>query len=330
MLSRRIPGPQQPPPPVPPQPPSAIPPYLQRTPQGPPSSPSRPRSPQLPASRPNSPPPGSLRSSSPFRPRPHPGTPVPVSRPLSPAPSISAPGTQPQPLVIPEPLSDLDVDIVVVRRAGDAVRVGKPFTLGLRLNVGTAIPRGRRRRVHFVVQHLMPRRASAQNVSETPSPAPSRFSSYASAQTTSSQAPPVNVAGDQVLVSSPQALVTTGNDPLLSLPAPYFETLDDTRNTKLRGCSFIGPSAIPLDPIDLARPDEDVPTGDLHRVEASQEFELTFLPLRTGFVCAGGLRLILIGNHQLDTDTESGPHVLVKEPCTLKELDVIAEVWIRP
>lgn len=146
-----------------------------------------------------------------------------------------------------------------------------------------------------------------------------------SALTTSTQA----VAGE-VLVSSPQTLVATASDPLLSLPPPYFETLDETRNEKLRGCSFLGPSAIPLDPVDLIQPDRDVPTGDPHRVESSQEFELTLLPLCTGFVCAGGLRLILVGDHLSDADIESGTHVGAKEPRTLKELDVIAEVWVQP
>lgn len=144
--------------------------------------------------------------------------------------------------------------------------------------------------------------------------------------TISTQAP-VNVAGELALVSSPQAL--PGNDPLLSLPPPYFEIVDVSRNAKLRGCSFLGPSAIPLDPVDLIQPDGGILLGDLHRVETSREFELTFLSLRTGFVCVGGLRIILIGDHLSDADTEPGTYVGAKEPRTLKELDVIAEVWVQ-
>ncbi|KAG9318162.1 DUF974-domain-containing protein [Chiua virens] len=238
MLSRRIPGPQQPPPPVSSQPPSAIPPYLQRAPQGTPSTPSRPRSPQLPASRPSSPPPGTFRSSSPFRSRP----PTPVQRLLSPvpSPSVPAPGMQPQSLVIPEPGPALDVDLVIVTRPEDPVRVGKPFTLGLRLSVAATIPRDQRRRVRFVVQHLVSRRVAPQSASETP----------AGEQSAST--------GEPTLVTSPQKLVA-GNDPLLSLPPPYFETLDETRNAKLAGCAFVGPSTIPLDPIHLAHSDVDLP-----------------------------------------------------------------------
>ena len=172
----------------------------------------------------------------------------------------------------------------------------------------------------------MPRRVSAhaQSMSETAvasSPTPSRHASTLPIPTLA----PVNLASELALVSSPQRL---GGDPLLSLPPPYFETLDEMRNAKLRGCSFLGPSAIPLDPIDLTQ--DDVLASDPPRVEAGQTFELTFLPLRTGFVCAGGLRLILIGDHLSDIDIEPGAYAAAKEPRTLKELDVIAEVWIQP
>ena len=174
----------------------------------------------------------------------------------------------------------------------------------------------------------MPRRASnAQNVSEThvaSGPAPSRFSSQVSTPTQV----PTNLVGDPALVSSPQKLAATGGDPLLSLPPPYFDTPDETRNAKLRGCPFLGPSAVPLDPINLIQ--QDILSSDPPRVEESQTFELTFLPLRTGFVCAGGLRLILIGDHLADADTDLGTYISTKEPRTLKELGVIAEVWIQP
>lgn len=83
-----------------------------------------------------------------------------------------------------------------------------------------------------------------------------------------------------------------------------------------------------LDPFDLTQ--QDVPMSDLPRVEASQTFELTFLPQCTGLVCAGGLRVILIGDHLSNADVEPGKYAAVEELRTLKELDVIAEVWIQP
>ncbi|KAF9228765.1 DUF974-domain-containing protein [Gyrodon lividus] len=316
MLSRRIPGPQQLPQPqpqlpVPQHPPTAIPPYLQRATSGSPSSPSRPRSPQLPLSRPNSPSASAFRPGSPFRGPPQSAGPIP--RPQSPVGSvISVSGPSPLPPVTSECKPDLDLDLVIIRGAEDPIQVGKPFTLGFKLTVVTMIPRGRRQRaVELVVQHLQPMRVS----------------SYASP---SSQATPTggscNVAGEHALVS-PQKLVSAGGDAILSLPPPYFETQDEIRSAKLKGCSFLGPSAISLDPIKLVSHGDSETAGDLPVVETSQEFELTFLPLRTGFVCVGGLRVILVCDDL--SDTEPGVHSAVKEPRTLKELDVVAEVWVQ-
>ena len=156
-----------------------------------PSSPSRPRSPQLPASRPRSPSPGELRSSSPFRPRHQSRTPILPLRLLFP-PTTSILGAQPQPLIIPGPVSTLDADLLVVRRPGNIVWIGKPFTFVLGLSIAATIPRYRRRRVRFVVQHPMPGRTSTQSMSETPvasSSTPSRTSSYVSARMNLTQAP---------------------------------------------------------------------------------------------------------------------------------------------
>ncbi|KAF9234782.1 DUF974-domain-containing protein [Melanogaster broomeanus] len=331
MLSRRIPGPQQPPqhqaqPPGPQHPPTAIPPYLQRATPGSPSSPSRPRSPQLPPSRPNSPPAVVYRPSSEFRSRPAAAAPMP--RPQSPAGSVySVSGPSSQPLVIPELTPDLDLDLLIMRSADDPIHVGEPFTLRCKLTVATAIPRGRHQRVvSLVVQHLQPLRLSAQTAPETmavTSPATSRFSSVASQMTLAQGSH--NVLGEHMVVS-PRKHVA-GSDAMLSLPPPYFETQDEIRSAKLRGCSFLGPSAIPLEPIKLVPHGDSVVADDLPRVEASQEFVLTFLPLRTGFVCVGGLRVILV--HDDLSDAESGIHRAVKEPRTLKELDVVAELWVQ-
>ncbi|KIJ60596.1 hypothetical protein HYDPIDRAFT_98329 [Hydnomerulius pinastri MD-312] len=337
-LSRRITGPAPPPPPQPQpqlpatqQPPTAIPPYLQRNTPAP-SSPSRPRSPQLPPSRPNSPPPNQFRPGSPFR---KPQALPPIQRPHSPAGSISSISVPPtQPLVVPDLAPDLDVDLVVVRRVDGPVFVEKPFTLGLRITVAASIPRGRRQGVvSLVVQHLQPSRASSGSAPETSqvtATSSTRFSSYASpsTQVTPAQTPYI-IAGELPLVSSPQKLVSAEGDITISLPPPYFDTPDETRNAKLKGCSFLGPSAISLAPMKLTPPPEnendDIP---IPRAEGSQEFELTFQPLRTGFVCVGGLRVILVGDDISDVDGATH-RAAGKGPRTLKELDILAEVWVR-
>ncbi|KIK81119.1 hypothetical protein PAXRUDRAFT_833090 [Paxillus rubicundulus Ve08.2h10] len=328
MLSRRIPGPQQPPQPqlpAPQQPPTAIPPYLQRA---TPSSPSRPRSPQLPPSRPSSPPTGVFRPGSPFRDRPQPAPPI--SRPHSPARSISSiSGPPPQPLVIAESTSDLSLGLTVIRNAKYPIHVGTPFTLTFQLTVATTMPRGRRQRVvSLVVQHLQPLPVLAQSspkIATVTGPATSGVSSYAPSL---SQATPTQGSYDlteEHVFMLPQKLVSAEAMP--SLPPPYFETQDESRSAKLKGCSFLGPSAISLDRITLVSQEDSEISGDLPKAEATQEFTLTFLPLRTGFVCAGGLRLILVYDNSSDTDL--GERRAVKEPRTLKELDVVAEVWVQ-
>ncbi|KAL4074696.1 hypothetical protein V8B97DRAFT_2016708 [Scleroderma yunnanense] len=318
MLSRRIPGP--PPPSVIQQPPSAIPPYLQRG--GTPSSTPRAQSAQLPPSRPTSPSPASHRPGSPFRNRP-----TPTPRPQSPAGSISnIPAPAARPLAVSDQSSDIEVDLIVTRSAPKLVHVGEPFKMEFKLTASAAIPKGTRHQsISIVVQHLRFPRVPA--VSDSPaatmvsSHRESHVSPVKSAQAT--QRP----STDRTLVASPSTTnVNSEGNGLLSLPPPYFETIDQTRDMKLKGCDFLGPSAIVLEPIQLDVPLE---SGNVHltRMEGSQQFELTFLPLRTGYVCVGGLRILLVG-HEL-TDVERSVHRMVKAPRTLKEHDVIGEIWVR-
>ncbi|KAH7889955.1 DUF974-domain-containing protein [Phlebopus sp. FC_14] len=320
MLCRRIPGQPPPPPSSVQQPASAVPPYLQRGPPGTPSSPLRARSPQLPPSRPSSPPPGSFRPGSPFRNRP-----APIVRPQSPAGSISsvsAPATQP--LSIQPNAPDLDVDLVVVHKPEEPTHVGKPFQLGFKLTVSALVPRSSRQRaVSIVVQHLFPLHpAVVLGPPVSAQPSSSRFSSYEFSPPPSQPTPMVDITRETV--SSPQKLTRLENDAMLSLPPPYFEIPDEVRSMKLKGCSFLGPSAITLDPINLISSNDPM-DDELIRAEGSQLFELTFQPLRTGFVCVGGLRLILTDDKLSDAD--NAPYR--RSPQILKELDIVAEIWVR-
>lgn len=131
-------------------------------------------------------------------------------------------------------------------------------------------------------------------------------------------------SSDYALLASPSTHVNNEGDTLLSLPPPHFETVDQARDSKLKGCDFLGPSTIVLDPIQL------IPSGpgDVQPIttEGSQQFELTFLPLQTGYVCVGGLRILLV-DHELTE--ERGVQHVVTEPKMLKEYDVIGEIWVR-
>lgn len=320
MLTRRIPGPPPPPPPIQPspqQPASAIPPYLQRG--GTPSSP-RLHSPQLPPSRSASP--GPHRPASPFRNRPA----VPVPRPQSPAGSIAnvaAPAAQS--LIGLQHTSDVRVDLVTTRKIQEPVHIYDPFTIEFKLTVSASAPRDiQNQTVSIVVQHLRPSRASgaaeASSVTDSGRELVGGFS--ASPHTRSTVDAP-----DRLLVTSPSAQINSGGnllEPLL--PPPHFGIADQTRDAKVKGCTFVGPSSLALEPIKLCTPVQS--REDIHptRIEGSRQFELTFMALQTGYICAGGLRILLI-DHEL-SDTEASVHRVVKEPETLREYDVVGEVWV--
>ncbi|GBE82445.1 Trafficking protein particle complex subunit 13 [Sparassis crispa] len=71
------------------------------------------------------------------------------------------------------------------------------------------------------------------------------------------------------------------------------------------------------------------------KVVASQDFELTYLPLKSGFLKVGGLRILLVEDRMIDEDVigvdasaDGGPRRFNMEPRTLKEWDVVAEIWV--
>lgn len=340
MLSRRFPGP--PPAPAPPlqHPVSALPPYLQRTVPSAPSSPARPRSPQLPPSRPSSPTPAPYRPSSPFRTRPMSGP----SRPQSPAAgSISnmstAPNQQQSIPPVPARILGLEVDVIINHIARESITVERPFKIALTATVSAVLPKakGKQRVITLAVQHLQYPRATAiahPEPLQATEPISSRFSSLgltsAASLATPVQSSP-NMASDVIL---PEKMLTRGGP---TLPPPYFEFADEEKRTKLKGCAFVGPSTLFLNPITLTDPSpvnhrEDSSDDNVEKAEGSQELELTFLPVQTGFVRAGGLRILLVRDELVDVGTDQAAHRLGSsaiEARTLKELDVVAELWVH-
>ncbi|KAG1749110.1 DUF974-domain-containing protein [Suillus paluster] len=350
MLSRRIPGPPPAPNPTPaPAPPSqhpvsALPPYLQRNVPSAPSSPARPRSPQLPPSRPSSPPPAPYRPSSPFRTRPMAGP----SRPQSPAAgsisNVSVAPNQQQPVpLVPAHVSGVEVDVIINHIPRESIAVDRPFKIAFTATVSAAPPqaKGKQRVISLAVQHLQCPRSTAiayPEQSQAAETISSRYSSLGltsviSTVVTSVQSSP-NMASDNLLVVSPEKMLAHGGLP--TLPPPYFEFADEGKRAKLKGCVFMGSSTLFLNPITLTDASpvshrEDLSDGDVEKVEGSQEFELTFLPVQTGFVQAGGLRLLLIKDEFIDFGADQATYRLgssTKEARTLKELDVVAELWV--
>ncbi|KAG2149304.1 DUF974-domain-containing protein [Suillus clintonianus] len=351
MLSRRFPGPPPAPNPNPASAPplqhpvSALPPYLQRTVPSAPSSPARPRSPQLPPSRPSSPTPAPYRPGSPFRTRPMSGP----SRPQSPAAgSISnvsvAPNQQLPASLVPAQVSAVEVDVIINHIPRDSVAIEQPFKIAFTATVSAALPKaeGKQRIIFLAVQHLQYPLSTAITYPEpfqATETISSRFSSLGLTSATSTLVTPVqsspNMSSDNPLVVSPEKMLARGRLP--TLPSPYFEFADEEKRTKLKGCVFVGSSTQVLSPITLTIPshdsDHEDPSDDhVKKVEGSQEFELTFLPVQTGFVRAGGLRILLIRDELIDVGADQAIYRLgsgTMEARTMKELDVVAELWVH-
>lgn len=74
---------------------------------------------------------------------------------------------------------------------------------------------------------------------------------------------------------------------------------------------------------------EDAGAGK--RVEGSWDFELEYLPRKTGFWNVGGLRAVLVGDRYEDEENvgANGEERKIETMRVLKEWDVVGEVWVR-
>jgi hypothetical protein len=115
------------------------------------------------------------------------------------------------------------------------------------------------------------------------------------------------------------------------LPPPYFDRgSDDSKHSASRGVSFDGPSAIFLQAIDLNISNAQT-TGDAPpKIQAVQDFDLSFVGLRTGFCTIGGIRILLVDDYLTaeGIQEEENKKVRIKRPHILKEYDVVGEVWV--
>lgn len=145
------------------------------------------------------------------------------------------------------------------------------------------------------------------------------------------------------------------------LPAPFATT--DPSSEKPKEVVFLGPSTYFLDPMKLTAVANETPGlslekeyghertssestitseseadselevlvggGRLVKVIESQDFELEYLPLRSGFLTIGGLRVLLVEDKVVDESEDDDASRTRREVRVLKELDVIGEVWVK-
>jgi hypothetical protein len=251
----------------------------------------------------------------------------------------TAPNQQQSIPPVPARILGLEVDVIINHIVRESITVERPFKIALTATVSAVLPKakGKQRVITLAVQHLQYPRATAiahpESLQAT-EPISSRFSSLgltsAASLATPVQSSP-NMASDVIL---PEKMLTRGGP---TLPPPYFEFADEEKRTKLKGCAFVGPSTLFLNPITLTDPSpvnhrEDSSDDNVEKAEGSQEFELSFLPVQTGFVRAGGLRILLVRDELVDDGTDQAAHRLGSsaiEARTLKELDVVAELWVH-
>jgi len=331
MLSRRIPLS-----PVPPQPVSAVPPYLKR------NVPSRPHTPtasQSFASRPSSPAPTRTGSMS-------------VTSPTSPYPPLLVDLT---PSTIPLP--DLEAHLVIRKSPPSEVKLNQelviPFTLAL-TSIAVVGKENVKRHVRVVVQHLrtMPVVpavpvhvvAGPQQQQSAEAFSPRLPSSGFSTPTSTSVGFNYALAHQKILAaSSMSTLVGTiplqtpqesvegqsgflGDGTSVVLPPPYFEGNLDELKVHTNGVVYSGPSTIPLDVLELSlvtNPEGTKPDEKL-KMRAVRDFEVAYVPVRTGFHTIGGLRILALEDRLVEGD-DNPPK---RKASTVKEYEVIGEVWV--
>ncbi|KAI0316792.1 hypothetical protein OF83DRAFT_1059760 [Amylostereum chailletii] len=345
MLSRRIPL-------IPPSqataprhhPASALPLHLQRS--------NTVASSSQPPSRPSTPPIGVAPPIPiPYRPA------SPRTRPMSISPRPQTPVTftaaanamisVPFPPHIPDPL---DIDFVVLDIPQGPVKIDKPFTVRFSLGVSTTLREGRRRVVSLAVQHVQPP-SSQKTAVVTPSVPPivadvasPRVSHASLGSVVSAQISRANSQGpildDRQLVNSPRQHRQDG-DPTKGLPCPEPERGDEARYAKVRGARFLGPSVQILPPVNLLSPvlsrandgdSDDEVSVDTHdktpKVEGFTEFEMKWIPVQTGFVRVGGVRVLVVEDWVEEMIESRGGGMDKMSPRTLKEWDVVGELWV--
>lgn len=341
-LSRRIPLVQAQPPQLPA---SALPPHLQR---GSTVGSPRPRSPQLPQERPSTPP-APYRPASPFRGRT-------IGGPISPRPQSPGPSSAPavtsvnQPIPLMPHATDIEVDLVVRSLPRDSIRLEVPFRIACTITVSCTIPALRaqqERAISLIIQHIQPSAPVPKPVviPEIFSPRlPSSGFSTPRSPATQSKVNLDYVSIERKLMESPKPIYPgaravdvdeTAND--LLLPPPIVDPVADGKSPGSRAIVFLGPSAIFLPTLRLRLPEVVVEdqsndaanTDESLRVQTSQDFDLSYLPLLEGFSRVGGIRILL----QNDRWEERGQHhddsKDVKTVSELRILSDIAEIWVQ-
>lgn len=267
----------------------------------------------------------------------------------------------------------VDVDLIVKDIPRQDVFVEKPFKIGFTLSVAAPVGFvGKQRVLSVVVQHVqLPMISATSSTSTTTLPptitesaAKPRVQSFSITSPSTTSTPMSRKTSISMLSSNERTLVgspTEQNSPLPTvperfasnntLPPPVPAPQDEDKYAKSAYIRYLGPSAMFLPSLRLSAPAQPIrepgvgfesaevaKEGLGTRVEGSWDFELEYLPRRTGFWNVGGLRAVLVSDRYEDSDereTVAGHEgleerkVVIEGVRVLKEWPVVGEVWVR-
>lgn len=247
------------------------------------------------------------------------------------------------------PVPEIEPTLVVRDVPRDFISVATPFTIAFSLGLSSSVPvhpsnPARRRTLTLAVQHLQPPRAMAPAplLGQTQDPFTPRINSPGFS-TPSPMSGTFNYALAHQKLGEVARAGGAGNHEgsRVLLPPPFFQGHDELKSVKSSaGVVFVGPSTVFLPPVELApEPDQSGAAdeaGDepiVEKLQAVQDFELTYMPLVKGFGTVGGLRVLLVEDKHdgdaevLEEDVHDGKSHR-REAKILKEWDVIGEVWV--
>ena len=226
----------------------------------------------------------------------------------------------------------------------NCVKVETPFKVLLQLVVSSGMPLRdfAMRKLAFAVQHLqVPKVSQAAAPTQPPVEALSPRISSSGFSTPSSTNPPsfnYALAHQRILdaavqrSSSPEGTIhgidlsdaPEPNVPIL--PPPFFDGPPDSDHRAQLDPSvmFLGSSALLLPPVQVSTGDFGIPSNPI-----IQDFELTFIPMKSGFHRIGGLRVLLVQDKGTSDFQEFEVEQATQSKVqTLKEFDIIAETWV--
>lgn len=241
-------------------------------------------------------------------------------------------------------LPDLEAQLIVRHIPRETLVVEKEFPIAFTVILTSNAPfTGKdhmRRKVKVAIQHIRPRKVqplvvTSPTIPEAFSPRmpSSGFSTPSSSTTTFNYA----LAHQKILaVSSQPPLRDVINELDLSedntsiLPRPYFEGADELKSSTAGSVSFVGPSTTVLPAIELNFANAQNKGEGTPKVQVVQEFELPFIALRKGFSMIGGIRILLIEDHLLESveEEEDDRKTKLRRATILKEYGIIGEVWV--